>query len=93
MQCIGGLESYGRKRRSLRHKFSKSANSNSVKLEREKKEDAPDNKRNYVYKKAMILKQSLYIILKENSAKNLVGDTHIFTFRILLRKLGSFETT
>ena len=49
MQCIGGLESYGRKRRSLRHKISKSANSTSVKLEREKKEDAPDSKRNNIY--------------------------------------------
>ena len=33
MQCIGGLESYGRKRRSLRHKISKMANSSSVNLE------------------------------------------------------------
>ena len=33
MQCIGGLESYGRKRRSLRHKAAKSLNSTSVELD------------------------------------------------------------
>ena len=43
MQCIGGLESYGRKRRSLRHKGLKSGNSTSVNLDAEKN-DTLDNK-------------------------------------------------
>lgn len=35
MQCIGGLESYGRKRRSLRQKLSNAANSTTVKQDTE----------------------------------------------------------
>ena len=45
MECIGGLESYGRKRRSLRHKLLKAANSTSVNLETEKEEREPNTKR------------------------------------------------
>ena len=46
MQCIGGLESYGRKRRSLRHKAAKSSNSTSVALETNANEEL-QTKRNY----------------------------------------------
>ena len=45
MQCIGGLESYGRKRRSLRHKAAKSANSTSVELDTTTKSES-ETKRN-----------------------------------------------
>ena len=45
MQCIGGLESYGRKRRSLRHKALKTANATSIDIERSTEEQS-DRKRN-----------------------------------------------
>ena len=45
MQCIGGLESYGRKRRSLRHKALKTANATSIDIESSTQEQL-DRKRN-----------------------------------------------
>ena len=46
MQCIGGLESYGRKRRSLRHKALKTTNATSIDIERSTEEQS-DKKRMY----------------------------------------------
>ena len=46
MQCIGGLESYGRKRRSLRHKAAKSTNATSIEFETTT-EDQSDKTRNF----------------------------------------------
>ena len=47
MQCIGGLESYGRKRRSLRHKALKTTNATSIDIERSTEEQS-DKKRKYL---------------------------------------------
>ena len=44
MQCIGGLESYGRKRRSLRHKSLKTTNATSIDIETSTEQNA-DRKR------------------------------------------------
>ena len=85
MQCIGGLESYGRKRRSLRHKISKMANSSSANLELATNDssNATSNLFRLIYLKIMFIrfKSRLTSYYK-----------YIFHDRVLLRELGSNNT-